>query len=47
MLTEQSATTLEDSQGKEKIKKNIRDLINEQLRREDVRRIYFTQFVIQ
>lgn len=47
MLTEQTATTLEDSQGKEKIKKNIRDIINEQLRREDVRRIYFTQFVIQ
>jgi flagellar basal body-associated protein FliL len=47
MLTEQSATALEDSQGKEKVKKNIRDIINEQLRREDVRRIYFTQFVIQ
>ncbi len=47
LLTRQTALDLEDAQGKEKIKKSIREIMNEHLRREDVRRIYFTQFVIQ
>lgn len=47
MLTQQSATDLEDTKGKEKLKKSIRDIVNERLHREDVRRVYFTQFVIQ
>lgn len=47
MLTQQSAADLEDGKGKEKLKKSIRDIINDRLRREDVRRVYFTQFVIQ
>lgn len=47
LLTQQTAAELQDIKGKEKLKKSIRDLINERLRREDVRRIYFTQFVIQ
>lgn len=47
LLTQQSASDLEDIKGKEKLKKGIKDLINERLHREDVRRVYFTQFVIQ
>ncbi|MFN4895823.1 MAG: flagellar basal body-associated protein FliL [Pseudomonadota bacterium] len=47
MLTQKTSTELEDPQGKEALKKGIKDLMNEQLRRQDVRRIYFTQFVIQ
>ncbi len=47
LLTQQESSDLEDLKGKEKLKKSIRDLINERLHREDVRRIYFTQFVIQ
>ncbi len=47
LLTQQSANDLEDSKGKEKLKKDVKDLINEHLHREDARRVYFTQFVIQ
>ncbi len=47
MLTQKNASELEDALGKEALKKSIKDLINEQLRRQEVRRIYFTQFVIQ
>lgn len=47
LLTQKTATELEDGAGKEKLKLAIRDIMNQQLRREDVRRIYFTQFVIQ
>jgi flagellar basal body-associated protein FliL len=47
MLTQKTATELENAEGKDTLKKNIKDLMNEQLRRQDVKRIYFTQFVIQ
>jgi flagellar basal body-associated protein FliL len=47
MLTQKTATELEDAAGKDVLKKSIKELINEQLKRQDVRRIYFTQFVIQ
>jgi flagellar FliL protein len=47
LLTQKTAAELEDGGGKEKLKLAIRDIMNQQLRREDVRRIYFTQFVIQ
>lgn len=33
--------------GKRDMKKDIKDLINEILRRQEVRRVYFTQFVVQ
>jgi flagellar basal body-associated protein FliL len=46
-LTQQSAESLETPQGKEKLKGKVREIINQNLRREDVRTIYFTQFVIQ
>jgi flagellar basal body-associated protein FliL len=47
LLTEKTATELEEGAGKEKLKAAIKDIMNQHLRREDVRRIYFTQFVIQ
>jgi len=47
MLTQKSAADLESVEGKSSLKKGIKDLINEQLHKQDVRRIYFTQFVIQ
>lgn len=47
LLTQKSASDLEDTRGKDALKRAIRDLINEQLKRQDVKRVYFTQFVIQ
>lgn len=47
LLTQKTAAELEELSGKEKLKTSIREIMNQQLRREDVRRIYFTQFVIQ
>ena len=47
ILTERTSEDLESSKGKDSLKLQIRSMINEMLRREDVRRIYFTQFVIQ
>lgn len=47
MLTQKTATELENAEGKDTLKRSIKDLMNEQLRRQDVKRIYFTQFVIQ
>ena len=47
VLTQKSASDLEDSAGKEKLKGKIIEIMNSQLRREDVRKVYFTQFVIQ
>jgi flagellar basal body-associated protein FliL len=46
-LTEQTAESLETSPGKDKLKTKVREIMNRNLRREDVRSIYFTQFVIQ
>lgn len=47
MLTQKTAADLESSNGKDELKKSIKDFVNEQLRRQEVKRIYFTQFVIQ
>lgn len=47
MLTQKTASELEDTLGKEALKKSIKEFMNEQLKRQDVRRVYFTQFVIQ
>jgi flagellar basal body-associated protein FliL len=47
LLTQQTSSDLEDIKGKDKLRKSIKDLINDRLHREDARRVYFTQFVIQ
>ena len=46
-LTQQTAESLEDGKGKERLKIAIKNLINDALREEQVRKVYFTQFVIQ
>ena len=46
-LTQRSPDDLESMKGKESLKTQIRNMMNEMLRKEDVKRIYFTQFVIQ
>jgi len=46
-MTSQAGADLENARGKETLKGSIRDLINEQLRAEEVKKVYFTQFVIQ
>ncbi len=47
LLTQQTSESLEDGKGKDKLKIAIRNLMNELLRKEEVRKVYFTQFVIQ
>jgi len=47
MLTQMTAENLESAKGKEKLRTEIRAVINATLRKEEVRRVYFTQFVIQ
>jgi flagellar basal body-associated protein FliL len=47
LLTQKKSDELEDVKGKDGLKRAIRDLINEHLKRQDVKRVYFTQFVIQ
>jgi flagellar FliL protein len=47
MLTERTPDDLESQKGKDTLKSQIRTTMNEMLHREDVKKIYFTQFVIQ
>ncbi|MEY4670061.1 MAG: flagellar basal body-associated protein FliL [Pseudomonadota bacterium] len=47
LLTQTTAENLETSKGKDKLRADIRSTINTALRKEEVRRVYFTQFVIQ
>lgn len=47
LVTQQTAESLEDGKGKDKLKIAIRNLMNELLRKEEIRKVYFTQFVIQ
>jgi flagellar basal body-associated protein FliL len=47
LLTQQTADGLTAQNGKDKLRTEIRSLINAAVRKEEVRRVYFTQFVIQ
>lgn len=47
LVSNQKAGDLQTQKGKEELKENVRKIVNEQLRKELVRRVYFTQFVIQ
>jgi flagellar FliL protein len=47
LLTQMTAENLETAKGKDKLRAEIRSVINTALRKEEVRRVYFTQFVIQ
>lgn len=47
LLTQQTKAGLETAKGKDKLRNEIKDLVNAAIRKEEVRRVYFTQFVIQ
>jgi flagellar FliL protein len=47
LLTQMTAENLDTAKGKDKLRSDIRSVINTALRKEEVRRVYFTQFVIQ
>ncbi len=47
LLTSKTAEDLGSEKGKENLRGELKDLVNEALRKEEVRKIYFTQFVIQ
>jgi flagellar FliL protein len=47
LLTQQVPEDLMTQKGKENLRTQIRGLMNDTLRKEEVRRVYFTQFVIQ
>lgn len=46
-LASRSPEDLIEEKGKEALKKDLRDRVNEILRKEEVKQIYFTQFFIQ
>jgi len=47
LLTSKKAEDLGTPEGKELLKREIKDLVNEVLKKEDVKNVYFTQFVVQ
>jgi flagellar FliL protein len=47
LLTQRTAESLDSAKGKDTLRAEIRSLVNTILRKEEVRRVYFTQFVIQ
>ena len=47
ILAKKTASDLETTKGRDTLKSEIKNFINEFIRREDVKRVYFTQFVIQ
>ena len=47
LVTRKAADDLASEKGKEILRKELRDTVNEMLRKEEVKRVYFTQFVIQ
>jgi flagellar FliL protein len=47
LLTQRTADSLDSARGKDALRAEVRSLINTILRKEEVRRVYFTQFVIQ
>ncbi len=46
-ISSQTADDLQTVKGKDELKENVRKIVNGQLRKDLVRRVYFTQFVIQ
>ena len=47
LLTKKTQEDVLSEKGKDQLKKEVKDTINELLRKEDVRNVYFTQFVVQ
>ena len=47
LLALQTQESLTSDQGREDLKKSIKDVVNEVLKKEEVKNVYFTQFVVQ
>ncbi|MCO6430369.1 MAG: flagellar basal body-associated FliL family protein [Deltaproteobacteria bacterium] len=47
LLSSRSAKDLQSKRDKEELKNEIKDVVNEILRKEEVKKVYFTQFLIQ
>ena len=47
LLSKKTADDLSVEKGKEVLRGELKDLVNETLKKEEVKRVYFTQFVIQ
>ena len=47
LLTSKTSEDVASAEGKDKLRSEIKDLINEVLKKQEVRRVYFTQFVVQ
>ncbi len=47
LLASRKPSELASESGKENLKSSIKDLVNEGLKREEVKQVYFTQFVMQ
>ncbi|RIL05357.1 MAG: hypothetical protein DCC75_11770 [Proteobacteria bacterium] len=47
LLASRSADDISSTQGREALKRDVRDLLNELLKKEEVKHVYFTQFVVQ
>ena len=47
MLTNRTEADVTTTKGKESLKHEMKDIINEVMKKEEVRNVYFTQFVVQ
>ena len=47
MLSSKTADDVNAAKGKESLKSDIKDKVNELLRKQEVKNVYFTQFVVQ
>ena len=47
LLAAKDADDISTGKGKEELKQQVKELINESLRKEDIKKVYITQFVIQ
>lgn len=47
LVNNRSADDVLEREGKEKLRKDIRNVVNEAMRKELVKQVYFTQFVVQ
>ena len=47
LLSARTSNDVSSVKGKEVLKAELKELVNDQLKREDVKQIYFTQFIVQ
>ena len=47
LLSARTSNDVSSVKGKEVLKAELKELVNDQLKREDVKQVYFTQFIVQ